>query len=1070
MKIKPICEIVFLYGTRKKCLLHFKLLLCFIVVSSLNVYGSLFSQNIESQNTSNYFYTIDYVANSENNENFNDKILQTRYVANKRPREIMDYPVLLAPGIDQERVVTGTVTDRMGEPIIGATIVVQGTTIGAVTDALGNFELTVPPDATSLVFSFVGMTTVVVSIGDEEEFNIILDEDIIGLEEVVAIGYGSVTRSDLTGSVSSISGNNIGFQVVSNPVLALAGLAPGVQILQTSGQPGASVSINIRGPNSLAASNEPLFVVDGFPIMGDINSLNTNDIESIEILKDASATAIYGSRGANGVILVTTKKGREGVTSIQYNGSYGIQQVARTIDMLNAQEFATLANIRAANDGMNPYFTESEIAAFGEGTDWQSEIFRIAPIQNHSLGVSGGGADTQFSISGSYFDQEGIIINSGYRTLQLRANLLHHINPNWLVSLNSILNNREFNNIFSQNTERGQGVLDGGVVTAPTLSPYDQEGNYTNVRAYPFSPDISENPVALARERRQLATNRGALLNLFAEGNILESLTIFSSIGIEYDVRRGDFYSPSIFQPTATGSAQTTYAETISLINENHLTYSLRINENHNLRLLGGISAEQRTFQNLGASSTGFLSDVLQNYALQVGNTPGTPNSVFTDYTILSYLGRINYSYRNRYLFTSSFRADGSSRFGRENRWGYFPSAAFAWRVSEEDFWQTTNHNLKLRASWGRTGNTAVSPYQSLTTLASQQVVFDRSIYIGYAPGTIMPNPDLKWETTNQIDVGADIGLFNNRLFIILDYYRKETYDLLAQVPVILSTGYGTQFTNLGDTENRGFEASFDSRIIDRSVLRWNLGLNFSANRNKVVRLPGGADVFGSSLGNVLPAMSIVREGYPIGSFYGYVEDGLNENGSIRYVDFTGSGSITPDDRRIIGDPNPDYIIGVNSNLSYRNFDFAIFVNAIQGVDILNYNISNVSDGFSFGLNQTRDVLGNYWTAENPDPNAKYPRISQNTRYLGSDRYIEDGSYIQLSNIKISYTLRGGRFLTSPFYNSQVYINVQNLYTFTNYSFFTPIMNTRGSGISRGIDQFGYPDARQIIVGFNINI
>ncbi len=1014
--------------------------------------------------------------NISENDQFINVILDNLFADTDIKYAIFDRKIILAPGYlstetyTQQRTITGTVTDENGSPMPGVNVQVEGTSIGTITSVDGKYLLNVPNDNVILVFSFIGYNTQKTSSAGKNIVDIQLYPDTRALEEVVVIGYGTVKKSDLTGSVTSVKKEQISLQAVSNPVLSLSGVTPGLQILQESGQPGATLNVRVRGENSLLGGNNPLYVVDGFPIAGDISTLNPSDIMSVEILKDASATAIYGSRGANGVILITTNKGAIGKTTIAYDGYYGIQQVSKTIDMLNARELAMLANVRAANDGLPPYFTEAQIASFGEGTNWQNEIFRLAPIQNHSLSVSGGNNKTTFNVSASYFNQEGIVINSSYDRLQARTSIEHKISQKWKVSLNSNFSNNVFNNVLSQNTERGLGVLSGALVAAPSINPRDEEGNYSNVRAYAFSPEISENPVAQALERKQLAKTNSLLSDVSVEGTLVKDLVFRSSVGLEYDVRRGDFYSPSIFQQTALGSAQVTYSEISHLVNENLLTYSKTYNINHDFRLMGGITSEINNSQYLSASSTGFLSDILENYSLQAGSSPGTPTSSYTKYSILSYLGRFNYSFMGKYLVTASMRADGSSRFGANNQWGYFPSAALAWRISNEQFLKDRFNflsNLKLRTSWGKTGNTAVSPYQSLVILSSVQTVFDNSINIGYAPGSIMPNPNLKWETTTQIDAGVDAGFFDDRVLLTFDYYYKKTNDLLASVPVILSSGYSTQTTNLGSTENKGFEISIDSRITKGSI-SWNLGANISVNRNKVLQLSGG-DIFGDNLGNALPAMSLVRVGYPIGVFYGYVEDGLTEEGKIKYLDLDNNGTINSLDRRIIGDPNPDFIFGINSNLTYRNFGLSILINGVQGNDILNYNLSNVANGMYFGENQIKDVWGNYWTQDNPNPNAKYPRISIHTQYLGSDRYIEDGSYIQLKNIKFSYTFRGGRFETSPFYNSEVYLNVQNLLTITKYSFFSPIINTRGGGISKGIDQWGYPESRAFMVGVRVN-
>jgi len=1002
------------------------------------------------------------------NEDINFLVMDRQIVLS--PKDILKTVSTARDRESQQIVVTGKVTDEDGNPLPGVNIIIKGTSTGTITDMDGTYNIEVEDPEAILVFSFIGYGTQEVALSGRSVINITLVEEIIGMEEVIAIGYGIIKKSDMTGSVSSIEGNDIRLQAVGNPIQALAGIASGVQLLQTSGQPGSDLSLLIRGGNSILGSNEPLYVVDGTPMVSDLKILNPNDIESIEILKDASATAIYGSRGSNGVVIVTTKGGKEGKTDIEYSGYYGIQQTTKTMDMLNAEEFATLANVRAANDGMAPFFTLAEIGSFGEGTDWQDEVFQIAPIQNHSLRVSGGTSKTTFNVSGSYFNQEGIIINSGYKNLQLRARLETYIMPNWKFSLNSVLSRRENNNLHSNNTERGMGVLSAALGAPPTIPVRDEEGNYNSVIPYAFSPEGLENPTELAYSRKMFTHDNDLHLNLSTDVNILKNLVFYSSIGIQYGLGRGDNYTKQSMV-TSIGSASISYSEYMDILNENILTYTKEFGANHELKIMGGFTAQKRTNQNLNASSSGFLNDILENYSLQSGSNYGTPTSSISEWTLVSYLGRFNYSYKGKYLITASLRADGSSRFGKDNKYGYFPSAAIAWRVSEEDFLIDNRllSNLKFRASIGQTGNTNISPYQSLSTLYSNQTVFDDALYIGFAPGSAMPNPELKWETTTQINTGLDIGLFNNRLTLIADYYHKKTTDILVNIPVVYSTGYGSQVTNLGDIQNTGFEMFLNSTPIV-GLFNWNIGVTLSVNRNKVIKLPGGADIMGATIGWVLPAMSLVREGEPVGVFYGYVEDGLTEEGLIKYVDLDNSGDINALDRRIIGDPNPDFIFGVNSNMSYKNFSLTILINGVYGNDILNYNLSNIGDSFSYGINQMDDVLGNYWTEENPDPNAKYPRVSEDTRFLGSDRFIEDGSYVQIKHVKLSYTLKGGRFESSRFNNSEIFISAQNLYTFTNYSFFSPIQNTLGTGISKGIDKWGYPDARTIMLGLIINL
>lgn len=968
--------------------------------------------------------------------------------------------------------ITGEVIDSVtGKPLTGVTIRVKNGNAGTVSDADGHFKLQIEEDEV-LSVSYLGYQPREIAVNGRTTISITLVPAATDLNQLVVVGYGVQKKKDLTGSVSSIDGDNVNRQAVANPVQTLTGLAAGVQTLQNSGAPGSSLSVIVRGDNSLLGGNEPLYVVDGFPYAGSLNNLNPNDIKSIEVLKDASATAIYGSRGANGVVMITTKKGQAGKTVIEYDGYYGWQKVTKKLNLLNAKEFATLANVRAANDQLAPYFTQDQINAFGEGTDWQDEIFRIAPIQNHSLSISGGNENTLFNLSGNYVSQQGIIIGSKYNQGELKVDLSHKINRNWKIDFNGIFTRAINNALNSDNQERGLGVMSGALVAPPTLPVKNEDGTYSNLRIYPFSPDILENPVAMALTTRHASRNNAVLSNLVLNGNITPNLVFHTSVGLQYNVSRGDDYSPTIFQQSANGTASISYSEGTHLVNENLLTYTKQIDKNNNLVLLGGLTSESTVSQGDVASSKGFSNDILENNSLQSGSIPGTPTSSYSKYTILSWLGRANYSYKDRYLLTASVRADGSSRFGASNKWGYFPSVAAAWRISEEKFWAgmlNAISEFKVRGSWGETGNTAVSPYQSLPILSSMSTVFDDNLYVGFAPGTTKPNPNLKWETTSQWNAGADIILIKDRLSLTFDYYHKVTRDLLASIPLPLSSGYSSQAGNIGTIENKGFEMAVKAHIIDHGKFKWDLGGTLTINRNKVISLADGADIFGSTLGNNLPAMSLVRVGQPIGVFFGYVEDGLTDEGNIKYKDLDGDGAITTSDRKVIGNPNPKYIMGLNTDLSYGNFELSVIVNGIQGNDVLAYNLSSIANGFYFGENQLKDVLNNYWTESNPNPHAKYPKVSSSTRYLGSDRYIKDGSYIRIQNIQLSYTLKSTPLNKVGISWAQVYLGAQNLFTFTQYPLYSPDINTRGAGISKGIDEMGYPDTKTVLVGLRLN-
>lgn len=989
----------------------------------------------------------------------------------KKKQPALTTPTLLPI---QQSIIRGRVVDENSLPLPGVSISVKNKPgIGTLTDEGGNFSLDVPT-GNVLVFTYTGYVqheeqvqgqTIAVQMKPQES----------ALDEVVVVGYGSVRKSDLTGSVSSVKEADITALPSINAMQSLTGRSAGVQVTQSSGAPGAGMNVRIRGGNSILGGNEPLYVVDGFAISGRPTILDPTDIASMEILKDASATAIYGSRGANGVVLITTKRGKSGTSQVNIDSYVGMQQVIRTMDVLNARQFAEMANERAFNDNTDPYFTLAEINGFGEGTNWQNEIFRTAPIQNHSLNFSGGNDKTQYAVSGSYFDQQGIIINSAYQRGSLRSSIQHDVSDKLKLNLTSILSRTISNNIRNDNEHRGTGVVSAALVAPPTVLVRDASGAYADVAPYVFSPNVNENPVALANEILNRNTGSGVLTNLGLNYEFIEGLTLNVSAGIDYANSKTDGYSPRIFRNSPAGAAYTEYYTRNNFLNENILNYNKTFDK-HTLDLTAGITYQSEKVEQNSMGASGFANDLLLNNNLQAGTIIGTPTASVLEWQLLSGLARANYAYQDKYLFTASIRADGSSRFGATNQWGYFPSAALGWRVSEEDFLKDNNSlsNLKLRASIGQTGNTAINPYQSLNVLGGNNVVFGDNLYTGFAPNQQRPNPDLKWETTTQTNVGFDVGFFSDRFRLIADYYVKNTTDLLAQVPTPTSSGFTSQIRNIGKIRNAGFEVELGADIFT-TAFKWDVAANFSANRNRAIELANNADVFGAQLTIPLNvSVNLVREGHPVGVFYGYVEDGLDENGRITYRDLDGNGSINNLDRTIIGDPNPDFIWGLNNNLSYKGFSLNVFLQGVQGADLFNYNLSNHANAFNFGENQVVSALDR-WTAENPNPNAANPVTSVGSSFRESDRYVEDGSFIRLKNLRLGYAIPVPSRYTSWLKSLQLYVSGQNLFTITNYSWYDPEVSTRlgesgTSSISLGIDQTSYPVAKTYTFGINIGL
>ncbi|MCO5236825.1 MAG: TonB-dependent receptor [Chitinophagaceae bacterium] len=953
--------------------------------------------------------------------------------------------------------ISGKVFSESGEPLAGVSVAIKGTTKGTLTAGDGSFNI----DANAgdvLVISFVGYLPQEITVIQNKNLSIKLQQADSEMEQVVVVGYGTQKKSDLTGSLSQVKGNELNAFPTTNVFQALSGRSSGVQVMQTTGSPGSSVSIRIRGSNSIRGSNEPLYVVDGFPI-NNPTILNNADIESIEILKDASSTAIYGSRGANGVVLITTKKGKAGKNIIDFESSYSTQSLIRKLDLMNAREYATLYNIKAANDGVAPYFTQNEIDNFGDGFDWQNFIYQPAPFLTSSLNINGGNNKTKFSISGSVINQDGIIKGSNYDRYSFRSSIDHQFNKKFSAELSTI-----FTRINTETKNSGGGARGNTLISSqfapPTLAPYNDDGSYRVLApAYPFlAPDLI-NPLNFINEQSNVVKANINLINGALIYRPIEELTLKISGGVENRDDRTDSYTTRNFL-NSNGSASVSTGQYTSLLNENTLTYAKVFNE-HNISALAGVTYQDFINTSLAGSGAGFLSDAFQTYDLSASITPGIPGSGYSKSVLLSYLGRINYSLKNKYLATVSYRADGSSKFSKGNKWGYFPSAALAWRISDENFLKNNDFisNMKLRASWGITGSQAIGPYVTLNQLSSGITVFNDALYNAFAPGTQLPG-DLKWETTEQMNFGVDLGIIDNRINITADYYIKNTRDLLNTVSLPSSLGFTQTIQNVGKVQNKGFEFNVDARILQGNF-KWDVNANISFNRNKVVKLYNGEDILtGSGVLALQGTTSILREGRPIGQFFGYLEDGYDDNGKIKYKDLEPDNKLTGDDRAYIGDPNPDFIYGLSSGLSYKNFTLDIFLQGSYGNDL--FNLSSVAYAYDFvsGLNMIKDVLTDSWTPDHTD--AKYPVTSKSTSVNVSDRFIENGSYLRLRNIQLAYLLPLKNWGVNKVIESlQLYASGQNLLTFTKYSGWDPEVNSSGFGI----DNNSYPMSKTITFG-----
>lgn len=957
-----------------------------------------------------------------------------------------------------QETINGLVKDQVGKPLRGVSVLVKGTSRGATTDEKGAFQI-LADEGEVLAFSYMGYRPTEVTVGTQRTLDVVLVAGSESLDEVVVIGYGAVRRSDLTGSVSQIKAEEINAFPNSNVLQGISGRASGVQVRQASGAPGPGMSVRIRGGNSIQGSNEPLYVIDGFPVTGsNPTQLNPADVESIEILKDASATAIYGSRGANGVVLITTKRGRAGRTNVDFETSLSSQTLIRKLDLMNASEYAQFYNLQATNDNLTPYFTQEQINAFGEGFDWQDFVFRRAPMSTAALNINGGTEKTQFSLSGSYFGQNGIIEGSDYDRYSLQMGLNHNINDKLRVEFSSTLSQLTTLRRDSGGGNRGNTMIAAAVSSPPTLTPFNDDGSYRVLHTeYPFLATDLRNPINFMREQSSQIKANVALINTAVSYNITPDLVLKIAGGIENRDERTDNYTTRLFF-NSPGIASISSGQSVSLLNENTLSYNKTFAEKHNFSAVAGFTYQDFLNTSVNASGSGFLSDIFGSHNLGAAATPAVPGSNYSKAVLLSYLARVNYIYDDRYLATLSIRRDGSSRYSEGHKWGNFPSAAIAWRASNEEFLKDNVFisELKVRASWGLTGNQAINPYTTLNNLFPGQTILNDDLFVTFAPATQLPGT-LRWESTEQIDVGLDFGILDNRVLLTADYYIKNTRDLLSPVILPSSMGYTSTIQNVGHVQNKGLELGLEARILGGNFL-WDINGNIAFNRNKVISLNNGEDLFRDNIAMVVvnDVTSILREGQPVGRFWGYLEEGYDANGNIIFADTNGDGAITLADKTYIGDPNPNFIYGFNSDMRYKNFELNLFFQGSYGNDIFNASaITNTMD-YGFGLNMHRSVLYDHWTPQNTD--AAYPRISRSTPIRVSDRFIEDGSYLRLKNIMLAYNLPVADMGINWATRLQVYVSGQNLWTLTNYSWWDPETNFR-------MDHNSYPVAKSVTFG-----
>ncbi len=995
--------------------------------------------------------------------------------------------------------IKGSVVDETGQPVIGANIVVEGSTLGTITDVNGNFSLQVPEKA-ELHISYIGYLDQLIKIGRQTSFRIILKEDTQALDEVVVVGYGTMKKSDITGSVASVRLDDLKEGASTSVDQMLLGKSAGVNVVQSSGEPGGGFSVNIRGASSINGGVSPLYVIDGVPIdnsrpvsQGSIvgfsdnrsprnpmSSINPSDIESIEILKDASATAIYGSRGANGVILITTKSGKSEKMKVSYSGSVGIQSPSNKLDLLNAADYKRVLNEIIDAGGDSEANRVGEIAGGGAGTDWQDEVTRQNAITHeHQLAFSGGNSKTFYYSSFNYVNQEGIVKNTSFERIGARLNLKSDINNHLKIGLNvsgTYMKDHFVANGFGVN--ENAGVMYTAYNYDPTVAVRDEEGQYA------LSPILTlDNPVALNEGMTSYSDTYRILASAFGEYHFTNDLFLRLNLGTDFmNESRKNFVSSLTKQGrfyAGIGSNQN--SEKSNYIVEATANYAKTIRK-HSFGALAGISYQRYSTSYLNNRAADFPNESLGAENLQLGNqeTFRMSNSV-TGNRLASYIGRVNYAFDDRYLATVTFRADGSSRFGKNNKFGYFPSAALAWRLSNESFLKEIDQitTLKLRFGWGRTGNQEIGDYPALSTYESAgSAIWDGKQEVGTGPAKI-PNPDLKWETTDQVNIGFDFGVFNNRVNGGVDYFWKKTTDMLLQLPVPQSTGYSSILSNIGRIDNKGIELFLNTVNIDTRHFKWESNFTFTSMRNKVKDL-GGIDeiIIGAGYTHV-EQVAIRKPGLPLNSYYGWEVAGVWQEGDdfsgmkedykpgdLKYVDQNSDGVINDADRVVLGDSFPDFQWSFGNTFTYKNFDLYVFFEGVQGVDMLNGNLIDSYFPINFRRNKFAKPYLNRWTPENPTN--EYPSfvdpLKQGRKVVNS-RTLSDASYVRLKTVRLSYTFPPLRRLIESL---QVYVTAENLFTMTDYVGLDPAINPNSNSNFR-MDFNAYPSARTFIFGAKID-
>lgn len=1023
------------------------------------------------------------------------------------------------------RTVQGIVTDDKGEPVVGANVQIKGGDKGTVTDVEGRYSLMNVPESATLTVSYIGYKTVNIPAKDKNTAEITLVEDSEMIDEVVVVGYGVQRKRDVSTSISSVKAEQIAGVSASDFRQALAGKMPGVQVMQPSGDPEGSVSIRVRGISTVNAGSDPLYVIDGVPVERGFANLNNNDIESVEVLKDASSAAIYGSRGSNGVIIITTKQGQSEKIKVQYDGYYGIQSVSKKISMMNAYQFAEYAkeahdnayldaNPEGSPDDPNGMRPESwgrvppELFPYLNGdkgltdTDWQDAIFRTAATSSHNVSISGRGKTVDYFISGNYYDKEGIIINSDFKKYSMRMNL----DGKYKRLKFGLKFSPSYSTTNQVDASGDDGIVQSALQMPPVWPVYNADGSYSYLgngywrQGNDYQHNAILNPVARANLISDVVDRMAIIGEFFAELELYKGLTYNISFGGDYYGSHRDRYRPrelpfqgkEYYDQKSNATATSSSGFYFNWLVENKINYNTTIKDAHSINVVLVQSAQKETHKNDNVTARDFPNDFIPTVS---GGTVTAGESGKTQWTIASYLARMQYSYKGKYMASAAIRADGSSRFGKNNRWGYFPSASLAWRISGEDFFTKAKFlsfvdDLKLRASYGVTGNFQIGNYEHLSLMAVDNYVLgtgNGQLVNGYKPSNIK-NEDLRWEKNAMVNVGVDLNMFKGLLGLTVDYYNTNTSNMLLNVPVPHVTGYSTALMNIGKVNNRGWEVALTSQ--KKNITKdfgYSFNANYATNTNEVKALgPGNTPII--STGSVDHAYYITKVGEPIGCYYLLVQDGIFSNeeelkkyphfdttkpGDFRFVDVDGNGVMDLDkDRTIVGNYMPDFTYGFGGKVWFKGFDLDFNFQGVYGNEILNLN-RRYTDSMEGNTNGSTIALNRWKSPEDPG-NGQTCRANRKAKGYNartSTWHLEDGSYLRLQNVTLGYTLP--KNLTQRFFveKLRVYVSGQNLWTSTNYNGYNPEVNARPSNsLSPGEDYGTYPLAKTFLFGLNITL